>query len=805
MRLHHLLNLALAIAAAASALAAPCAAAGGPASEPAPRINPDLFTKQWSAKWISVPDADPFNYGVYHFRRDFDLKEQPASFVVHVSADNRYQFFVNGQRVSMGPARGDVFHWRYETVDIAPQLKAGRNVLAAVVWNFGDNAPLAQITYKTGFLLQGDTRAERVVDTNRKWRCVKDEAYAPVTARAPGYWAAGVTERVDAAKYPWGWEQPDFADAGWKAAVEFDNAAGRNSSDAHSRWMMEPSSIPQMEQKPERLARLRKAEGATVPAEFPAQAKVFEIPANTKATLLLDQDHLTNAYPELLVSGGKGAAIEIGYAEALYPRDRREGRGNRDEIEGRTFIGAYDEFLPDGGANRLWRPLWWRCYRYVQLKIQTAGEPLRLEDFRGVFNGYPFVAKARFDAGDPELAKMLEVGWRTARLCAYETYMDCPYWEQLQYVGDTRIQALVSLYMSGDARLMRNAIATVNDSRTAEGATFSRAPSRLQQYIPGFSLWWIGMVHDYWMYQDDPQFVQSMLPGVRAVLSFFAAHQQDSGLLGAMPWWNYMDWVKQWPSGAPPKAAAGGSAPYDMQLLLAYQYATDLEEKLGLPAMAAEYRARAEKLKAAIPAAYWDAGRKLYADTAEKTAFSQHANTLAVLTGLVSGEEAKDLIGRVAQDESLAQCSIYFRYYLHRALVQAGLGDRYLDMLGQWRTQLSRNLTTWAEQADPSRSDCHAWGASPNIELFRTVLGIDSAAPGFRRVAIRPHLGKLDHASGAIPHPQGEIAVSLAKKAGKLEAEITLPQGLEGDFEYNGQTRKLTGGENRFTVDAETK
>ncbi len=81
--------------------------------------------------------------------------------------------------------------------------------------------------------------------------------------------------------------------------------------------------------------------------------------------------------------------------------------------------------------------------------------------------------------------------------------MDCPYYEQLQYAGDTRIQALVSLYSTGDARLMKNAIAQLDDSRTAEGATMSRAPTRQQQYIPPFSLWWIGMVHDYYMYVDD--------------------------------------------------------------------------------------------------------------------------------------------------------------------------------------------------------------------------------------------------------------------------------------------------------------
>jgi hypothetical protein len=131
---------------------------------------------------------------------------------------------------------------------------------------------------------------------------------------------------------------------------------------------------------------------------------------------------------------------------------------------------------------------------------------------------------------------------------------------------------------------------------------------------------------------------------------------------------------------------------------------------------------------------------------------------------------------------------------------KAGAGDMYLDMLGPWRTMLGRGLTTWAETADPTRSDCHAWGASPNYELFRTVLGIDSAAPGFARVVIRPFLGKLTHVSGAIPHPKGEIAVTLTLTNGKLEAGVTLPAGVEGQFEWHGQTRSLHSGENHVTI-----
>jgi hypothetical protein len=491
--------------------------------------------------------------------------------------------------------------------------------------------------------------------------------------------------------------------------------------------------------------------------------------------------------------------VTLRYAEALLEPGRKV-KGNRDDVEGKELRGARDVFVADGGGSRRFRPLWWRTYRYVQLEVETGEEPLTVDDLSAVATSYPFTARARLDAGTPELDRILEVGWRTARLCAHESYMDCPYYEQLQYAGDTRIQALVSLYTTGDGRLMRNAIAQLDDSRTSEGLTQSRAPTRLQQYIPPFSLWWIGMVHDYWRYQDDPAFVRTMLPGVRAVLGFFADRQTADGSLGPLPWWNFVDWARAWPRGVPP-ALDGASAPLDLQLLLAHDYAADLEQALGSPARASERREAAARLRATIRARYWDAARGLFADTPARTQYSQHANVLAVLAGVVEGAEARAVMDRVLADASLVPASIYFRHYLHAALNRTGQGDRYLELLGPWRQMLAEGLTTWAETNEPDvRSDCHAWGASPNFELFRTVLGIDSAAPGFRRVVIRPFLGRLTRASGAIPHPRGEIAVSLTSSAGRLEADIRLPEGVEGEFVHGGTRRPLPSGRSRLTL-----
>ena len=153
-------------------------------------------------------------------------------------------------------------------------------------------------------------------------------------------------------------------------------------------------------------------------------------------------------------------------------------------------------------------------------------------------------------------------------------------------------------------------------------------------------------------------------------------------------------------------------------------------------------------------------------------------------------------------DTSLIQCTIYFRYYLNQALQASGLGDQFLDNLQIWRDQMALGLTTWAEMPEPSRSDCHAWGASPNIEFFRILLGIDSNAPGFKSIRIAPSLGDLKEGSGTMPHPVGSVTASYKlDKKGKLTARLILPTGTDGVFVWKGKEYQLKSGEQVLTVE----
>jgi hypothetical protein len=209
----------------------------------------------------------------------------------------------------------------------------------------------------------------------------------------------------------------------------------------------------------------------------------------------------------------------------------------------------------------------------------------------------------------------------------------------------------------------------------------------------------------------------------------------------------------------------------------------------------------AGRIRDIIRPRYWDGERGLFADTHDHRAYSQHVNALAVLAGILTQQEAARLMTQTLADENIAQATIYFRYYLHQALHRAGLGDLLLDNLQIWRDQMALGLTTWAEMPEPSRSDCHAWGASPNIEFYRILLGIDSEAPGFRKIRIAPSPGELKTVSGSMPHPLGTVSVSYTFDRKKtLKAQLTLPPGTTGTFVWKGKEYELTAGKQTLTV-----
>ena len=781
----------------------------GPAAR-ADAVAPLPGATFWKAHWIGSSSGPQTAYGVFHFRRVLDLPAKPEHFVVKVSADNRYRIFVNGVSVSFGPQLGSLDEWRYETLDLAPYMTAGRNVLAAQVWNYGDEKPYAMMSAKTGFIVQGEGPAEEQIDTGAEWRVIEDKSFQPITpdrALMNTFIVSGPGDRIDGATYPWGWTDLSYDDSGWGRPRLLERGIpSRMGTD--DTWWLAPRNIPPMEEIPQRLAKVRRAEGVDGADAFIARGAPIRVASHAQATLVLDQGFETNAFPYLAVSGGRGAEVTLTYAEA--PVDAKGAKGDRNQVDGKRIIGIQDRFLPDGGKSRLFSTLNYRTYRYIQLEVKTGDDPLVLEDLEGMSTGYPFHLAGAFSSDDPELARIWETGWRTARLCAAETYMDCPYYERLQYVGDTRIQALISLVASGDDRLMLNAIDLLDRSRNWEGLTQERYPSSSAAIISPFSLFWVDMVHDHWMYRGGEEHIRERLVGIQSVLAWFASKVDPrTGMLGPLDYWTFVDWTDQWPwnnaagiGGEPDGTRSGGCSIVTLQYAETLANAAELCRAVGESGLADRYAAEAHALNEATMSLCWDEGRRLVADTPAKASFSQHANIMAVLSGAISGAQARELMGRVAADTSITQASLYYRFYLGRAMKRVGLGDAYVSMLGPWRDALAVGLTTFPEKSDPTRSDCHAWSASPVYELLSTVCGVEPASPGFRTVRIEPNLGPLQRVSGRIAHPAGFIEVRFERSGDSLDGDVDLPAGITGVLSWRGASNPLKEGKQHVHVTA---
>ncbi|HTQ28300.1 MAG TPA: alpha-L-rhamnosidase N-terminal domain-containing protein, partial [Puia sp.] len=369
-----------------------CQALTGLVSAQSAVINPRWQHGYWTARWIADPGSTGNEFGVYHLRKSFTLPDKPASFVVHVSADNRYRLYVNGRSVSTGPARSDLANWNFETVDIASFLQKGDNVVAATVWNFATYRPYAQISFQTAFILQGDGAPESVINSNASWKIILDSSYQPLPIdkeKMHTYIVTADGERLDGNHYPWGYEQPGYDDSRWAQASVLWYPAKTRTFGTDGNWMLVPRAIPLPEETPQRFAAIRRG---NIPGMDMRDYKAFlsgksplQIPAHSHVTLLLDQSVLTNAYPVLRTSGGRNALLRLSYAEAMV--NDQGVKGNRDSVAGKKLMGIADEYMSDGGQDRLYSPLFFRTFRYLQLDIETKNEPLILRDFYSLFTG----------------------------------------------------------------------------------------------------------------------------------------------------------------------------------------------------------------------------------------------------------------------------------------------------------------------------------------------------------------------------------------------------------------------------------
>jgi alpha-L-rhamnosidase len=600
---------------------------------------------------------------------------------------------------------------------------------------------------------------------------------------------------------PGDWEQLAFDDVSWKPAVFCENASAFGGGFG---WLLEPRNVPLQTQRIERLGKVTKASGVPLDDAFLRGTKPLIIPPNSTVTLLIDHTKLTIGYPELYFSGGKDAQIRIGYAENLFVANTPQ-KGNRNELDGKQFLGMKDVIVADGGTNRKFQPTWLRTFRFIQLEVRTQSDPLTISDFYNIYTTSSIPIKAHFTTDQPEYERIFDISRRTHELCTQDYFLGDAYYETMQYLGDGKIQALAWLALSGNDLHVRNALQQFHYSRLPDGNLTSCYPLRSTFVHPTYSVIWVDMLYDYLLYSGDKPFIHQFLPGIRQTLAMFDELIQPSGLAGKTRWDYFIDWyTESQRGGLAPGQDGSNSAVVTLHYVYALQNAARIFDLLGDPQQAMTYRNRADYIKKKVYESCYDAQRDLLAERPTRDYFDQHTNIMAVLTNTVPVVSQKPVLEQILADTTLGQATYYYRYYLFEALYKAKAGDLFDKALQPWKTAVANGLTTTPERFEspnkPTRSECHPWSTAPAYAFFSTVAGIRPAEPGFRTIRMEPQLGKLTVVEGTFPHPAGELAFRLEKKGERLIGYVTLPEGVRGTLIWSGKTIPLKAGRQAIKI-----
>jgi alpha-L-rhamnosidase len=786
------------------------------------------------AAWIWHPDfCSTREPCILRFDLSFNVKKDDV-LRLHLSADHRYEAFLDEELISRGPDRSDVDHWSFASYSV--EIEAGTHHLSIRAWWIGSHVPVAQMSSgRGGFILAGESLKESchdwesLISTGKASWTVFEEAGWSFDEALKGYYhVIGSALVLNAAEHR---NTPVMR----KPSTLYPAMESGNTGLVRPDWRLSPSPLPDQIYQAfcgGRIAALLESSNhlndtgwMSTPVAYDKNSldnphiprwqkllttgEAVKVEANSKLTILWDLEEYFCGYPEIQLSGGSDSSISILWAESLYEDGESKYpriKGHRDKIDGKIFYGFGDRFFPHG-EEMIFRPLWFRSGRYIQISIKTGKDTLTLKNLKIMETRYPLEEESTFKAEIDQLNGMSRIAVRTLQMCAHETLFDCPYYEQLMYVGDSRLQNLTAYTLTGENRLAFRAVELFRLSHHDGGFIHERYPSFPLQRSPTFALIWVSMVRDLALWRPAESEMKLALPVIRYQLDNFRHYLSEEGLLGDIPGWSFVDWVPAWdtgyPPGATPKEREEGnicSSIINLLFVMALKAHADLEICYGDELLAQRSLLLVEQISRQIINVFWDEKRNLLADNRDHSSFSEHAQCLGLINEIIPESQRNNCFSALLSEPDLHRTTVYFTFYLVETYRLMGRPDLFLKKLDFWRDMLTIGLKTTLEMPEPSRSDSHAWGAYPYY-FFRTFLaGITPGEFAFKSVLIEPQMADLPSLFAEMPHPEGKIIVDLIRNDRGVAGKVVLPEKTPGVFRWKDKTITLKPGENQITL-----
>lgn len=776
--------------------------------------NGPTAARRWCGRWIWAEGDGKAKNVYYYFRRDFVPTSADTKHRLFITADTRYQVYVNGKFVGRGPPQSQPYLQYYDEYDVGAQLVGGRNCLAIIVNYVGNNAGT-----RGGLLAElVDGRGQVATMTGADWRVARAKAWRAETFCFRMNKYSPYQEMHDAREVPVAWDRVGFDDSRWDGATV---VRCRVSDRPPAVWpwtnlvprdipfMVESTALPlAIEVAEECLAianRVRSEDlsiGLSVVGGAIRHCRLegvehlcsdggeTMVQSSTKhldrvfdgvydPCVVLDFGKVVTAYARIELDGVPGGVVDIGYAERLI-----DGRFNN-ALEGQ-FADCY--VMTEGRQS--YQPFTWKAFRYLKLRFSGCCQPVGVRSVKAVITSYPFEEQGSFQCDEPVLNAVFDICRYTIKLCCNECIMDTPWREQGQWLGDVSAVTLGGIYACfGDTRLPGKFLrqSAANQLCTGLIGNMTNVVSEdWMQVIPDYSLWWIRALWNHYQYTGDESWIHEFYPHVMKVIGVFVNYIDEHGLVADMPYWVFVDWADVEKRGqcAVLNALFYGTleAAGQMARLKRDSYSDDLIEKVRAG------------IRASFVRRLYDLQKRCFSDAnldgVLSPKVSEHANCAAILWGLCDEELAGQVVETLYESRSVAytEAQPFFTTVVLQALDRAGRFDLALEVIrNRWgRRMVERGASSTYEEWGTNgswrsgeysgflRSLSHAWSAHPAEFLIRNVVGVEIAEPGCGKVRLRPRAVPFDY-SVALPTPHGPIRVS---KSG-AEVDVSAPAGVQ--------------------------
>lgn len=772
-----------------------------------------------NATWIGVPKAEfqrcnilqgEQNNRFAYFYLDIRLKE-PSVLKACVSAAARYRMWINGHSILSGPCKGDRFRQYYDEIMVTEYLRTGKNRIAIqvlacdsyIVNNMMDTGTQPLIAYAglpLGHRLaaQGgifNAVGERIADITTgtaDWRVCLEGSYQLEYQEPYLTWFGAIAERIPLTAVSFSWKKSDSQIEFQRAEVleQVQRENGNTGFGNIGALVMKEREIPLLYET--RNTFQKELLQQTIPGEI-------HIGKNTRKELILDAGEIKTAFVKFPFSAGMGTKVSFTYAERFMGGNEDI---RRDDYRNGTLEGMQDEIILDG-TDLTYEPFWYRTFRFIKIVIETGDYEA---DFRVPYfmeTGYPIDVQTWAASSQRWVNEVWEICVNTLKRCMNETYMDCPYYEQMQFPMDTRLQALYTYICSSDTRLAKKAIKDFHCSIIPDGLVQGKYPCSHTQIVSTFSLHYIFMLKEYYIQTGDRELVKRYRPDVDLILDYYE-RKMKNGLVENLGYWEFVDWQPEWESqnGSPEATAYGASTIINLMYAYALSCGADLNEFTGRGGVAEEYRQRQRKICDSVQKLCWSENKMLYREGPDFEQYSIHAQAWAVLNKMQEGHTAAELLERALTGKGVVSYSFSTSFEIFKALRLAGNYHLAKGIFKQWKELPGKGCTTCPEVPVNSRSDCHAWSAQPIYELIHHILGVQIEEPGWERISLKPHLSFVNDLKGQLITPKGLLRFQIEKQQDAIYADIYIPMGMKAYYiSREGSEMPLNMGERNEIID----